>query len=619
MKKKLLIVSVLGLLILTNSCINDFLDIDPKNLQTEKTAFQSYDNFVTYAWGFYTVFTGANDVWRSDGNYPWMNNNAQTNSNVWAYQKVTESTGNANWDFSYIRRANLMLDNIETSQLKESEKAHWRSVGLFFRSFKYFQLMSMYGDIPWAEHVVTEEDVDIIYGKRESRDVVAANILRDLQYAEANIKTDGDGSNTINADVVRALLSRFGLFEGTWRKYHGLGDAEKYLNASIAASEKLIQSNPELHASYDELFNTENLSGMKGVLLYYAYEQNVLTHTQTRQIRASGYTMELCKEAVDMYLCKDGKPIGTSSLYDGDKTPYDEFRNRDLRLLFTVVPPSRVHKDGAPTSLEWRFLTPGETVKIGTTTLTVTEEDCVRFREYIDLLAKVSKPTQKSLPVIAWNNTLATNYTPRFRNFPEGISPFSGQHGYWYYKPYNTDPPAQAACSQDMPIFRMGEVLLNHAEAKYELGQFDQGVADQTINKLRARVDVAAMKVAEINESFDPKRDQAVNPVLWEIRRERTIELMGEAFAFDDLRRWKKGEYLNTQKKGSWVKNAEYNNTLKIEGYSSVAESKDKEGYVVYLDKPKGWLDHYYLYPLPLKDLVLNPQLQQNPGYSSPQ
>ena len=619
MKNKLILVSLLGLLVLTNGCIGDFLDIEPKNLQTEKTAFQTYDNFSTYSQGFYTVFTGADNIWRSEGNHPWMNNNMQTNASVWAYQKVTESTGNSSWDFSYIRRANLMLDNIENSQMNTKEKAHWRSVGLFFRSYKYFELMSMYGDIPWTEHVVTEDDTEIIYGKRESRDAVAANILRDLKYAEENINPDGDGSNTINVHVVRALISRFGLFEGTWRKNHGLGSAETYLNACVDASEKLLQSHPELHSSYDELFNTEDLTGMKGVLLFYAYEQNIHAHTANRQIRASGYAVELCKEAVDMYLCSDGKPVSTSSLYSGDKTPYDEFRNRDYRLLFTVLPPSRVYKGGTPTSLEWRFLEPGETVVIGTTSLTVTAEDCALFREYIDLLAQISKPSYKSLPVVAWNNTLATNYTPRFRNYPEGISPFSGQHGYWYYKPYNTNPAAQAACSQDLTIFRMGEVLLNYAEAKCELGGFTQEVADKSINKLRVRGNVANMVVADINDSFDPKRDQTVNPLLWEIRRERTIELMGEAFAFNDLRRWKKGEYFNTQKKGAWVKNAEYNNTLRIEGYSSVAASRDQEGYVIYLDKPAGWLEHYYLYPIPLNDLVLNPELKQNPGYSSPQ
>lgn len=54
----------------------------------------------------------------------------------------------------------------------------------------------------------------------------------------------------------------------------------------------------------------------------------------------------------------------------------------------------------------------------------------------------------------------------------------------------------------DMPIFRVEEVMLNYAEATCELGEFDQSAADQTINKLRIRANVAPMKVAEINAAF---------------------------------------------------------------------------------------------------------------------
>ena len=467
--------------------------------------------------------------------------------------------------------------------------------------------------------LLTDAD-GIVYAPRDSRDVVAANILRDLQYAEANIKPDGDGSNTINVHVVRALISRFGLFEGTWRKYHGLGNANTYLSACIDASEKLMQSIPELHNNYDEMFNQESLTGMKGVILFKMYLEGLAAFQGSRVIsRASGNTYDLSKEMVEKYLCSDGKPISTSPLYDGDKTPFDEFRNRDYRLLFTVLPPSRVYKSGAATSLEWRFLTTNDAVTIGANpSRQVTKEDSITYREYIDILSKISKPYQKALPAIAWNNTLATSYTPRFRNFSEGIAPTSGQHGYWYWKYYDTNPPLQSINTQDVIVFRIEEAMLNYAEAKFELNQFTQDVANRTINKLRARVNVAAMNVAEIGENFDLKRDQTVPPVLWEIRRERMVELFGENFLFNDVRRWKKGEYYNTRPKGMWVKNADYNNTLKIEGNNSVAESKDKEGYVIYLDQPKGWLEHYYLLPIPLNDIALNPQLEQNPGYAKP-
>lgn len=92
----------------------------------------------------------------------------------------------------------------------------------------------------------------------------------------------------------------------------------------------------------------------------------------------------------------------------------------------------------------------------------------------------------------------------------------------------------------DYPLFRMGEILVNYAEAAYELGEFSQNIADATINRLRKRANLPDMIVAEITDSFDPARDQSVPAILWEIRRERRVELMGDGFRFRDLKRWKK-------------------------------------------------------------------------------
>lgn len=600
------------------SC-DGLLEIEPKNKQTTTTAFKTYENFQTYAWGLYEIFSGdPENVWNKDITSNLMVNNASSNNNVWAYQNVTEATDNKEWDFSYIRRVNTMLDNIDTSVMSDKEKAHWRSVGLFFRSMRYFQLLSKYGEVPWIEKVIGESDTDILYGPKATRDEVASNILRDLVFAEANIQPAGNGNNTINQKVVQALISRFTIFEGTWRKYHGLSGAETYLEACATYSKKLIDAVPNVADSYDKLFTSESLAGMPGVLLYFEYSDEAgLVHQGGRQAGASGNRYEGTKDLVDLYLCSDGKPIATSELFESDKTPYKEFRNRDYRLLFTIIPPYRLKVSGNADKNAQRYKV-GETIKIGNDTHVVTYQDSIDYTENIDLLNRISETNHKSLPCYAWNYSTTNGYSPRFRNNPEyGGNPCTGNHGYWFWKYYNIADciNKHAQNTTDIAKFRIEETMLNYAEAMCELDRFDQSVADVTINKLRPRAGVAKMNVSAINDAFDPKRDQTVPALLWEIRRERSVELLGENFAFDDLRRWKKGNYLDKQMTGCWVKNSEYKNTLQIQGYATIEASVGKEGYVIYRQKPLGFLEHYYLYPIPIKELVLNPKLKQNPGY----
>ena len=81
--------------------------------------------------------------------------------------------------------------------------------------------------------------------------MVASNILSNLKYAEKHIGSDilVDGKNTINMYVVKALISRFALFEGTWRKYHGMSDADTYLKECARAGGDVIEKYPDIHPS----------------------------------------------------------------------------------------------------------------------------------------------------------------------------------------------------------------------------------------------------------------------------------------------------------------------------------------------------------------------------------
>ena len=121
--------------------------------------------------------------------------------------------------------------------------------------------------------------------------------------------------------------------------------------------------------------------------------------------------------------------------------------------------------------------------------------------------------------------------------------------GYYTWKHYDMwefSTGSSAYCTSDKPIFKIEEILLNYAEAAWELGLFDQTVADKTINLLRDRAGVSPMNVSMITSDFDPMRDKGnapwwtgkggkfgnyeVDPVLWEIRRERQIELFWRRF-----------------------------------------------------------------------------------------
>jgi hypothetical protein len=601
--KKIRLMAAFAILILLG-CKKNFLDRLPQDKLIPETAFIDYNNFQVYTWGLYEIFSGYGaagfpPAMRSEFTSDNMNETRANGMSEYAYQtKIIPANGfssltqvTAQWNFSYIRRVNVMLDNIEGSQLSDVDKKHWRSVGYFFRALRYYDLIAAYGDVTWVEHALSDTSSTVLYGKRTPRDEVAKNILQNLEYAEQNIKPAGDGKNTINTNVVRALISRFGLFEGTWRKYHSLGNSDIYLTAAKSASEKLLSAFPSLISNYDDVFNSEDLEGKPGIILFKQYAPNLSNHNVPVNVATVNWFWDLTKDAVESYLCTDGRPVSTSGVFAGDRSMYDEFRNRDRRLYYSVIPPYKVTVAKQPV---W--------------TNTSNPADA----EYINLMKTIGG-TNKTLPMVQWSKNWDTGNTisqsPHFRNFNAGQPQVVSELGYLFWKYSNRLSLDNGNKStNDAPLFRIEEVMLNYAELMWEMGAFNQGIADMTINKLRTRVGMPTMLVGLINGSFDTRKDATVDPVLWEIRRERRVELMGEGFRFNDLKRWKKGTYLSKQPLGVWVRNADYGNKLKIKGGAA-------QGYVEYFGVPGGWQDSYYLEPLPTQDLALNPALKQNPGY----
>lgn len=631
-------------------CNDSFLDKTPITDLTEDNAFNSYDNFKNFMWPCYEMFVNTTirtstrgNGWGTGGQYEgdvdagYLNKRSPSGFNQFAYQTKGSTASGNGWDFSsYIRRVNIMLSHIEESDMTEAEKEHWQAVGYFFHSFWYMELIDRFGDVPWVNKVLTEESPEI-YDARMPRVQVADSVLTRLQWAENHIGNfeSQDGANTINKNCVRAALSRFTLREGTWRKYHGLEGSDKYLQECVRVSELLMTDYPVLYtgtdgqpgAGYGEMWTTEDLSTVPGIILYKAYVQDInpvqggcyIEHT-------SSHDIEMNQNIVDLYLMKNGKPIhNASSGYHGDKSMYTTFRDRDPRLYHTVMPPYKVEANGANKPVENPNASWGYTSDPAD-------------REYIDLMGanySCSNPGvgMKRLPAQNWSASLV----PQIPNLGTGafVTCRSGYYLWKLYCSWEENFNNGTLNVADKPIFKIEEVLLNYAEAKAELGEFTQDVADKSINKLRDRAEVARMNVGEIDDNFDPDRPYyypegnaagiRVPALLWEVRRERIIELMGEGFGFYDVRRWRMAPwFLNRAAKGIWVtKDYALSKSMTLynpnTGVSDGQSGSMTEGYLYLFNDPiaegKGWLDKYYLYQVPTDEILLNPNLTQNPGW----
>ena len=194
--------------------------------------------------------------------------------------------------------------------------------------------------------------------------------------------------------------------------------------------------------------------------------------------------------------------------------------------------------------------------------------------------------------------------------FNQGIPMYSPAK-YATYPEIESQPTQGVQATSDCPVIRLGEIYLNYAEAAFELGSITQTDLDNTVNLLRARAGVAPLTL-EVGFTADDL-DPTVDPLLWEIRRERRVELMLEPFRKFDLFRWDKGDYFNRDEAFVGIKpdpsvvfEAGINILLNPDGYLYTQAPQDRR--VPFEDK-------MYLYPLPADQITLNSNLVQNPGW----
>lgn len=580
------LIFLVGLALSFTAC--DITNTVPEDAITDLNYWKKVEDLKQYANNFYTTLSGPSQ-W-----YDNTSDNCVTNSpdNRLFNNMTVPGTGGgwASGNWTNIRNINYFLQRYQTVEGDSKEINQYVGEMRFFRAHEYFNKVKTFGDVPWVDKDLTTTDEDILMKPRDPRKFVIDKIIEDLEFAAANLKDASELENgRLNKYSALQFLARVALYEGTYMKYRNIGGWQSYLEKASSVSDQIINSGKYAIVKgnapytfegyplfYRQQFIQEDLTSNKESVLARIYLKDKLMHGLSRSVNETGWGIS--KDFIESFLCIDGKPISLSSQYQGDESTEKEFQNRDPRLRNMVDNP--------------------------------------KLPYFLNGTMPISYPV----------TSIAVNSCPT---------------GYMASK-FRDPVPAQNEANQttyDWYVFRYAEVLLINAEAKAELGTITQEDLDKTINQLRARLDEPGKfqmgrlfmnppvdPLAKINGT--PRYGYEVSPLIYEIRRERRIELAFEGFRWDDIVRWKAGKLIENPKTmvGITVNNnveekyIQFNDGTNPFTGRSFYETTDWDGKLkkmlaVYADMNRTWDDKLYLDPLPTDQMQLNPNLTQNPGW----
>lgn len=584
---KILFLTATGLFLLSGC--SKFLDRQPLSQISPDNGFNSESELQLYTRSFYDKMLPNAD---NQGN-AFTSLYGETSNNIVITGLSPELTGNRSvpvsgggWDWTNLRNINYFLQNYQRGGLDTSLTYKYVAVAKFFRAYFYFNMVAHFGDVPWYSKAIEVNDTASLNKPRDSRTLIMDSVLNDIDFAIAHLGTTRNVAE-ITQWTALALKSRLCLFEGTFRKYHtefNLPDPSLFLQKSADAAATLINSGIyTVYKSSPDIAYRDLFASLTVIP-----DEVILA----RQYNASSQTFH----NVNYYTTAPsfGKPGLEKSLVNS----------------YLMKDGSRFTDIAGYATMQFFRETQNRDPRLGQT---------IRISGYKRLDGNVILP-------------------------PNYISSVTGYQLIKFVTGAAND--ALGKSPNPLPIFRYGEVLLNYAEAKAELGTITQSDIDLSIKLLRDRVGMPGMNMVAANANPDNYLatqylhvDGINKGIILEIRRERRIELVMEGFIWNDLVRWKEGHLLALQFKGAYfpgVGNYDLNgdgatdliiysgtspaipNVQLLQlGTDIVLENGISGGNIIVNGNiPKTFReDRDYLFPIPVQEILLNPRLVQNPNW----
>ena len=567
--KKMKYINIAKVLLLSCSlailpACDDFLDEEPQSEVSPEKYLLNESQLEAYVNKYYADY----DNWKSDsddkgGMIPsfWGSENGSTykDDNATDNQQGTNgrylkdtwtvAQSGGKWNFTNINALNYYLQTVvprlENGELTgtESNLKHLVGEGYFLRALEYFFRLQRLGDFPIVKTVLPDEQEALTEAsKRSPRNEVARFILSDLDQA-ISLMNNNVKKTRLSKNAALLLKSRVALFEATWEKYHagtalvpngtGWPGAGKDYNAGyqfpsgsiekeiefflteamsaasqVADAVQLTENNQIIRDQaskgknpYYDMFASHDPSGYSEVIMYRGYDLSLNNSHHFNHYLYSGGNTGYTHQFEQVFLMENGLPIyAAGSGYAGDDYITDTKIGRDWR---------------------WR------------------------------LFMKAPKEAK------AVDNIATVEYFPEAPRLYVSDAKNATSTGYIQGKGYSLDYNDQLLGKDQTAfvVYRASEAYLNYIEASYLKNGNIDATADKYWKALRARAGVDTDYQKTINatdmskealngwDAYSP--GALVDATLYNIRRERRCEFIGEGFRYMDLIRWRALDQLN--------------------------------------------------------------------------
>lgn len=522
-------------------------------------------------------------------------------------RETPTNAASGGWSWGQLRKINTMLGHMDQCE-DEAVARQYTGLAKFFRTKFYYEKVKRFGDVPWYDKELGSTD-STLYKARDSREYVMAHMIEDIDYAIENLP-EAVSTYRVNKWSALMLKAQFCLYEGTFRKYHGVSysdgrSADEYLTLAYQAAQQVMESGKyslSKTRTYHDMFMDVDADKDEYILAIKMDQSIGCTHSATSYVQmATGGNPGFSKKFIDSFLMKDGSRFSEKEGWETMQF-VDEVADRDPRLGMITRLPEHVRANSKEV-----FYGPD-------ITMTSTGFQLEKF-------------------VMSTDYEIAERANMSFN---------------------------------DIPVFRLAEAYLIFAEAKAELNLLTQEDVDKSINILRDRVGMPHLVLEGltvdpflISEKYGYRHIASLNPSnmaqILEVRRERTIELILEIRRWDDLVRWKEGPCFEQPLYGMYFPGTGaydltadgkpdvylYTGTLdkavkdEYQGrygdrflFLQIAE-KSGDNTIILSDGDKGYVDMHrsktrsfneerdYLYGIPTGDILLNRNLKQNPGWAT--